>query len=628
VIAGKDHPLRLEGEGEVVAEVPRHMQGAQPPACSADLVAIGKPRIGDEAAVDPLAAAKRAAKRQHLAHGGAAAGVAVAEGQYRRAGCGGERAGERRVVEMAVGDEDMADALTGAESGKDGGQMRRIVGAGVDHGDFGSANEVGIGSRVRHRRGVRGTQPSDLLSQNLRFSHCLFLVCSPAATLSAMNFGWLKQYMPRGLYGRAALILIVPIVVTQIVVSISFVQRQFEGVTRQMVANVALEIGTIIHAADAADSAAAARAAARKVATPLAISVVLPAPVSARPDRRRYYDLSGRVVIASLRARIGGVRWVDLIGVPGAVRVGLQSRFGVMELQFARRLVSATNSHQLLVWLIFTGALMTLIAYLFLRNQLRPIRRLAVASEAFGRGQHLPYHPAGAIEVRAAGHAFLDMRARIERHIEQRTLLLSGVSHDLRTPLTRLKLALSMSPESDESAALLRDVEDMEHILDAFLDFARAEALAEPKPTDPVALARGVVEASRAGAGAVSFVVDIGAGAAQIVPLRATAIKRALENLLSNARRYGTHARVSVALSDARLKFCVEDDGPGIAPERRDEALRPFTRLDAARNQNLGSGVGLGMSIAADIARRHGGTLTLGRSADLGGLKAEIVVPF
>jgi two-component system osmolarity sensor histidine kinase EnvZ len=294
-----------------------------------------------------------------------------------------------------------------------------------------------------------------------------------------------------------------------------------------------------------------------------------------------------------------------------------------MAVEFNRGRVSASNPHQLLVLMMFVSILMTLIAYLFLRNQLKPITRLAAAAEEFGKGRSVPYRPRGATEVRAAGLAFLEMRARIERQIEQRISMLSGVSHDLRTPLTRLQLGLAMLEDGPEVAELRRDVEDMERLLDAFLAFARGDALEEPVATDPAALVGRVVEnACRAGH-AVRLMPAEGAGQAK---LRPHAVARAVENLVANAVRYGSKVELRVSLTERQVTIAVEDDGPGIPPERREEAVRPFIRLDAARNQDLGGGVGLGLSIAADVARSHGGGLRLGESASLGGLKAELVL--
>ena len=253
---------------------------------------------------------------------------------------------------------------------------------------------------------------------------------------------------------------------------------------------------------------------------------------------------------------------------------------------------------------------MTAVAYVFLRNQLSPITRLAAAAQAFGRGQNIPYRPRGANEVRAAGSAFLDMRARIERQIEQRTLMLSGVSHDLRAPLTRLKLGLSFLPEDEETAALQRDVEDMARLVDEFLSFARGDAMEETTEANPAELVAQVVDKAKRSGLAVSLGDCSGAGN---VRMRPQAVVRAMDNLVGNAVRFGNRAVVSYALTDRFLRLTVEDDGPGIPKSQREEAVMPFARLDAARDPNHGGGVGLGLSIAADIARSHGGTLRLGR---------------
>jgi two-component system osmolarity sensor histidine kinase EnvZ len=296
----------------------------------------------------------------------------------------------------------------------------------------------------------------------------------------------------------------------------------------------------------------------------------------------------------------------------------------LLRIEFDRRRISAANPHQMFVYTIIFGIVMTVIAIIYLRNQLRPIKRLARAAEAFGRGRHLPYTPAGAVELRAAGHAFVDMRNRIERHIEQRTLMLSGVSHDLRTPLTRLRLGLAMLDE-EEAAPLLRDVADMQGMLDEFLSFAKGAAEGEPEPVDPFEMVEDIVESARRGGRDVTLMLREGEGQGTVL-LREVAMRRAVDNLISNAVRYGAHAEVSVMLTDKTLRIRVEDDGPGIPENQREQATRPFVRLDPARNQDKGGGVGLGLAIAVDIARSHGGVLRLGVSDQLGGLRADIVI--
>ena len=431
-----------------------------------------------------------------------------------------------------------------------------------------------------------------------------------------MDFGWLKRMLPRGLYGRAALILLVPIVTLQIVVSGQILQRYFQDVAGQMTSALVLDLALVrdrvVAGGDAADIAAALR-----------IDILSPSQGADR-DRRLFYDLTGIEAIRVLHRDLSGLVAVDLITDARRPIVTLQAGEDTIALAVARTRMSASNPHQLLVLMVFFGLFMTWVAYLFLRNQLKPIRKLAQASEAFGKGQVVEYHPSGATEVRSAGRAFLDMRGRIEAMIDQRTLMLSGVSHDLRTPLTRMKLGLSMLDPDADVAALTRDVEEMEALLATFLDFARGEALDDPVSTDPVALARQLVADAQRGGGQVDLIAP---DRTEQVLLRPQAVRRCLSNLVSNALRYGSTARVTVVLSDRAIRFSVEDDGPGIPADRRTEAMKPFARLDAARNQDKGSGVGLGLAIARDIAQRHGGSLSLRDSADMGGLRVDLVLP-
>ena len=437
-----------------------------------------------------------------------------------------------------------------------------------------------------------------------------------------MNFKWLKRYMPRSLYGRAALILLVPIVTTQLVVSVVFVQRYYEAVTVQMTTSVVHELEYLLRQINDAPDVETAAERLAGLQEPLAMEIALPATDSGQ-ERRTFADLSGRAMIKTLRGGVEGVKAVDLVSNDDLVQIWIETRFGDMKVVFDRLRVSARNPHQLLVLMLFTGILMTLIAIIFLRNQLRPIKRLAAASEAFGKGRVVPFHPTGAIEVRAAGNAFLAMRARIERQMEQRTMMLSGVSHDLRTPLTRLKLGLSMMEEGEDTTDLQQDVADMEGLLDGFLDFARGDAGEEPQEIDPLELVRQAVSNAHRAGKAVELGKVSGEGK---MMLRPKVVLRAVENLIGNAVRYGSRAVVSVVMTDRTLVISVEDDGPGIAAKDREEALKPFSRLEPARNQNKGSGVGLGLSIALDVARAHGGSLRLGQSETLGGLKVDLVL--
>jgi two-component system, OmpR family, osmolarity sensor histidine kinase EnvZ len=429
----------------------------------------------------------------------------------------------------------------------------------------------------------------------------------------------LQRIFPRGLYGRAALILIVPILVIQLVFSTEFIQRFYEDVTRQMTQGVAIDLRFLVDEIAASPSRAEAEQRVTPLAAALEITLTIPAgPDAPVEDRKNLIDLSGNTIITTLRDRLPELVAVDLTGANRIVSLRFDSPHGPFQAEVSRRRMSASNPHQLIVLMVFASVLLTVIAYYFLRRQLRPITKLAEAAEEFGKGRTVKYRPRGAQEVRAAGRAFLDMRARIERQIEQRTLMLSGVSHDLRTPLTRMRLALSLMPEDADVAALQSDVMQMERMVDEFLAFVRGDAMEGSDATDVVALLQGL--AARAG---LQLAVE---GEAEPVVLRPQAIVRAVENLVSNAQRYGRRVDLRLVFQDRSLRIIVEDDGPGIPADQREEALRPFTRLEPSRDPNRGAGVGLGLSIAADIALSHGGALRLSDSEALGGLKAELVI--
>jgi two-component system osmolarity sensor histidine kinase EnvZ len=318
---------------------------------------------------------------------------------------------------------------------------------------------------------------------------------------------------------------------------------------------------------------------------------------------------------------------IDLASDPRAARIGIATELGVLEAEVPRQRLSVSNPHQLLVLMRLASILLSAIAVVFLRNQIRPIRALAEAAEAFGKGRSVPLRSAGAEEVRRAGQAFLAMRGRIERQIEQRTQMLSGVSHDLKTPLTRMRLTLALMEPSEEASELRRDLDVMERMLSEFLDFARGDSTEETQPTDPFELAREIVADVQRAGGMVEFVETNETPNAKLIPMRPLAVGRALQNLIGNAVRHGKHARLGVRLLPRSLSFTVEDDGPGIPEANRAFALQPFARLDSARNLDDGGSVGLGLTIALDIARSHGGGLELGESADLGGLKAVLRIP-
>jgi len=425
---------------------------------------------------------------------------------------------------------------------------------------------------------------------------------------------FLKPFAPRTLYGRAAAILLLPMLTLQLAVAAVFVQRHFEDVTAQMTNNLLLEVELVLRALERQPFGEVQQGVAEELKIELRSWDGMPS-----GNRMVFYDISGRTIVPLMRSRLNGLLEIDLSDLD-FVLLGLMSPKGLVQLKLERDRVSASNPHQVLVLMVFTGIFMTLIAYVFLRNQLRPIKRLSVASAAFGRGQRVELTPSGALEVRAAGQAFLDMRDRIERQIEQRTMMLSGVSHDLRTPITRLQLALELM-EGPEVEDLKKDVAAMQMMVDSFLNYARDLAADPVEDVDLVALCAQLAARMTPPAGFELF------GAPQLCALRPVPIGRAIENILVNAGRYGSQIILALHFEETGLRISVHDDGPGIPAAQRATAAKPFVRLEAARGQNQGGGVGLGLAIAADVARSHGGRLVLGASAELGGLLVEIRLP-
>jgi two-component system osmolarity sensor histidine kinase EnvZ len=324
----------------------------------------------------------------------------------------------------------------------------------------------------------------------------------------------------------------------------------------------------------------------------------------------------------ALSARLDDPYWFDTTRYPAYVDIRVAAPGGVMRVLAPRERAFATQGHIFVLWLTIATVLLTTVAILFIRNQVRAIERLAAAAEAFGRGgEDAKFKPHGAREVRQAARAFLDMRARIQRHIDQRTALLASVSHDLRTPLTRLKLALALAEPGARTADMKRDLAEMEHMIDEYLAFARGEA---GEASEAVSL-RPLLEAVAADARAMGATVTTAVDATLSAAARPLALRRALGNLAQNAAAHGDHVALAARAVANGVEITVDDDGPGIPAPRREEAFTAFARLDESRNQNL-KGVGLGLAIARDVARGHGGDITL-ETSPMGGLRAVLRLP-
>ncbi len=425
---------------------------------------------------------------------------------------------------------------------------------------------------------------------------------------------------PKGLYARSILIVILPMVVLQSVITFIFLERHWALVTNRLSTVVTQDLAAIIdlYQTDPNDSETLARIAASHMK--IDVEFLPPGPLPpALP--KPFLSIVDGALSNELRKQVGRPFWLDTVGRSNLIEIRIQLPHAILRAVTVRSAAYASNSYIFIVWMLGTSFVLIVVAVAFLRTQIRPILRLSRAAEAFGKGRDLDFRPRGAREVRQAGYAFIAMKRRIERAIEQRTAMLNGVSHDLRTVITRFKLSLALMEGSEDSEEMKKDVEEMQRMLEGYLAFARGDA-GEPAVVVDM---RDFLEDLKADA-------DRGGGDLQLeftgeaaVRVRPDAFRRCVGNLVANAQRHGTRVAIEGAREGRFLTVHVDDDGPGIPPENRDDVFRPFVRLDEARNQDAG-GTGLGLSIARDIARGHGGDIVLGESA-MGGLRATVRVP-
>ncbi len=435
--------------------------------------------------------------------------------------------------------------------------------------------------------------------------------------------GWLGRQMPSGLLARALIIIIAPMVILQTVIGLTFMDRHWLSVTRRLSAAVSQDIAAVIDVLDTYPQDAEFDQINRLALDRMLLDVdILPAGPLPAPVKRQFLSRFHDVFADQLKRRIDRPFWLDTTNNPSIVRIQIPVNQGILAVKFRSSLAYAANSHIFIVWMLGTALVLLAIAIIFMRNQIRPIQRLSEAAESFGMGRDVDFSPRGAREVRRAGYAFLEMKRRIERTMQQRTTMLNGVSHDLRTILTRFQLSLAIMDDNPETEALRRDIDEMSRMLEGYLAFARGEdTVSSASEVDMNQFLEEVREdAARSGDHVtVSFAGD------PMVTLRADMFRRCLLNLLANAARYGDNLAI-IAERDSRwLTVHIDDDGMGIPVDQREEVFRPFVRLDEARNVDEG-GSGLGLPIARDIARAHGGDLYLNDSP-LGGLRATVRIP-
>ncbi|WP_435641485.1 ATP-binding protein [Micavibrio aeruginosavorus] len=433
-----------------------------------------------------------------------------------------------------------------------------------------------------------------------------------------------RNILPRTLLARSLMILIIPVLLTQMITVYIFFDRHWGKMTDRLAYAVAGEMAIVAEQIENDPSPERISRISGHMAKhlDLLISYQPGAVLENIPediDRSIVSDILGRALDQQVRRpyRINvdlSEKWVE---------IAIALNDGVLFVSSPQRRLFSSSGYIFLLWMIFTSIVLLAVSILFMRNQIRPIRRLAVAAERIGKGRDMPatLKVEGAREVRQAAQAFLDMNDRIKRQISQRTAMLAGVSHDLRTPLTRLKLQVAMLGNHPDAEGMMQDIQDMEKMLNGYLDFVRGEGGEQAVAGDMNDILNRIVSGARRAGGDV--ILDSQGDLA--LTLRPMAMERALSNLITNARKYASHVWMSARRVNDDVEIVIDDDGPGIPPDQYDDVFRPFYRVDTSRNTATG-GVGLGLPIAQDVIHSHGGQITLDQSPR-GGLRVIILIP-
>ncbi|MEP1442588.1 MAG: ATP-binding protein [Hyphomicrobiales bacterium] len=434
-----------------------------------------------------------------------------------------------------------------------------------------------------------------------------------------------RKFTPRSLYARALIIIIAPIVILQSVLVFVFMERHWNTVTRRLSAAVTQDISAVLKIMEAypakVDEENIIRIAREQLGLNMAI---LPADPLPSPAQKPFFSLIDQALSSEISQQIGKPFWIDTVGRSQLVEIRIQLDDKVVQIFARRSQTYASNSHIFLFWMLGTAVVLLVIAIIFMRNQIKPIQRLANAAEDFGKGRDHPnFRPTGALEVRRASRAFIQMRSRIQRQIEQRTAMLAGVSHDLRTILTRFKLQLALLGDDKDVADLEQDVQDMQTMLAGYLDFAKGDADEPSSNIELTELYEELIGHAKLENKQASYTFE----GDPIVHVRPISFKRCMDNIWSNAIKHADTLKITGKHSSGWLLMTVEDDGPGIPEQERENVFRAFYRLDNARNLNTDkAGTGLGLSIARDSINSHGGTIELSDS-EMGGLKVKLKMP-
>ncbi|MAF68205.1 MAG: two-component sensor histidine kinase [Micavibrio sp.] len=435
----------------------------------------------------------------------------------------------------------------------------------------------------------------------------------------------IKRILPRSLFGRSLLIVLLPLILLQIILCAFFIDNHFQKMTNRYAEALAGEIAYVLAEQDRGEDFTKLRQDARDFHEMRVTRISDYTALESKHDTHGFWEGWAVDSLADiLKIRIPNDFKIIFNSDEDHVSVGIDRGDEDLLISFPERRIFTSSSYIFLLWMIVSSLLLSMIALWFMRNQVRPIRKLAVAAERIGRGQDISaFKPSGAREVRQAANAFLVMKDRIQSQVEQRTAMLAGISHDLRTPLTRLKLSLNLLGAAEEVDEMKHDVQDMERMIQGYLEFVRGEGDESMQRVDLVAYLKEVCETFKIKP------VDFQSSLKGTVyySLRPLAMERALHNFLGNAARYGEIISVSLNKDESEgYHIVIEDDGEGIDEELYDDVFRPFFRVDQSRNSETG-GVGLGMTIARDILIGHGGHITLGKSENLGGLLIDIYLP-
>lgn len=435
----------------------------------------------------------------------------------------------------------------------------------------------------------------------------------------------LKRMLPRSLLGRSLLIIVTPLILLQVVSTWVFYDSHWETVTRRLSGSIAGDIAAVIKLMEAASGP-------EEYPRIFAIAEeTMQLEMTLRPGRILRLNpllmretLVDRKLATALADIVQRPFLIDTRSLEKYIEIQVQLPDGVLHVVAPRRRLFSSTTYVFILWMVGTSLVLFAVATVFMRNQIRPLRRLARAVDDFGKGRETgDFRLEGATEVRRAAAAFNLMRYRVTRQITQRTEMLAGVSHDLRTPLTRMKLLLAMLPESQEVADLKADVAEMEKMIGGYLAFARGEGTEQPVETDLTMLLKDVVgSALREGTATIDLHTEEDS---MPVLLRPAAFKRCIGNLIANAQRYARTVSIRAGHRGEAIEITIDDDGPGIPPEQREEVFKPFHRIDRSRNPETG-GIGLGLTIARDVIRSHGGDLVLTDSPS-GGLRARLRLP-